>query len=575
MQTQKNSRKVNTKRLIAYQSAAGIVFGLCGAIFASSSASSAPITALYNIITVTSVTDKNPIGGKCTLREAVIATNTNTAVDGCVAGSAILPDEIVFDPATDGQPIVLDQIGPGEDAAATGDLDVTDQSLRIQGNGAGKTIIDGDLGDRVFHVLNNAHLDLHDLTIRNGAGVAHGGGVLSQSGTSLSLTSVMVTKNAAANTGGASGGGIEADGDFSMTTSFVVGNTVETKAQGVASGGGLYLAGTNPVNISLSYVGNNTATSAVDNAEAGGIARAGDLTLTDSAVTGNAVTAGINAYGGGIDMYSGVLALTRAELTNNMAQSTAASGFFVDGGGLNSGTGIALINTTVAGNQAKGGEGGGIYLYGGSSTTIGSTIARNSANIGGGIFVPGAQFHLSGSVLADNTASVIAPDCGDGDGIGHVSADEYNLVGISDGCTLSVNSATNQIGSAASPIDPKLGTLQVIAGAPTPTQVLPLLPGSPAIDAGDSILFTNGGTCYSPDQVGTARPQDDNGDGTAACDIGAVEYVQQPATSSGSGSSGGGAFGLLELCVLLGMALLAMFARGRNQQKLNRAAKDD
>ncbi|PWT88074.1 MAG: hypothetical protein C5B54_11200 [Acidobacteria bacterium] len=44
-----------------------------------------------------------------------------------------------------------------------------------------------------------------------------------------------------------------------------------------------------------------------------------------------------------------------------------------------------------------------------------------------------------------------------------------------------------------------------------------LLPGSPAIDAGDN----NG--CTSTDQRGANRPQDGNGDGIATCDMGAFE----------------------------------------------------
>ncbi len=50
-----------------------------------------------------------------------------------------------------------------------------------------------------------------------------------------------------------------------------------------------------------------------------------------------------------------------------------------------------------------------------------------------------------------------------------------------------------------------------------PTQTLALLPGSPAIDAGDDAL------CPSTDQRGEIRPQDGNNDGLAKCDIGAFE----------------------------------------------------
>ena len=43
--------------------------------------------------------------------------------------------------------------GTGEDAAATGDLDITDD-LTITGAGSGLTIIDGNSLDRVFDVIS-------------------------------------------------------------------------------------------------------------------------------------------------------------------------------------------------------------------------------------------------------------------------------------------------------------------------------------------------------------------------------------------------------------------------------------
>ncbi len=71
------------------------------------------------------------------MREAIIAAN-NTAGDDTI------------DCRVD-QPISLSIEGADEDAAATGDLDIT-SSLTIQGSGARSTIIDGDGIDRVFKI---------------------------------------------------------------------------------------------------------------------------------------------------------------------------------------------------------------------------------------------------------------------------------------------------------------------------------------------------------------------------------------------------------------------------------------
>src|SRR5262249_34393160 len=56
--------------------------------------------------------------------------------------------------------------GAGEDAAATGDLDIT-RNLTIQGKGSGSTVIDGNNLDRVFQVLGGK-VSLSKLTIQRG-----------------------------------------------------------------------------------------------------------------------------------------------------------------------------------------------------------------------------------------------------------------------------------------------------------------------------------------------------------------------------------------------------------------------
>jgi CSLREA domain-containing protein len=85
--------------------------------------------------------------------------------------------------------------GAGEDAAATGDLDVSD-SLSISGAGMGATIIeansiDANNPDRAFHVLFGT-LELSDLTVKNGI-ADPGGAVLVNS--SASITRVAFSNN--------------------------------------------------------------------------------------------------------------------------------------------------------------------------------------------------------------------------------------------------------------------------------------------------------------------------------------------------------------------------------------------
>jgi len=98
------------------------------------------------------------------------------------------------------------------------------------------------------------------------------------------------------------------------------------------------------------------------------------------------------------------------------------------------------------------------------------------------------------------------------DSFSSIAAGSHNLIEDTgtNACGLNNGVNGNIVGSA-----PRLGALTDFGGPGR--QVFPLLPGSPAIDAG-----TNAG-CPSTDQRGAARPVDGNNDNTAVCDIGAFE----------------------------------------------------
>ena len=98
--------------------------------------------------------------------------------------------------------------------------------------------------------------------------------------------------------------------------------------------------------------------------------------------------------------------------------------------------------------------------------------------------------------------------------MGNAFTGTYNLIGNADGSE-GVSSGTNQAGSTAHPILPLLGPLQNNGGA---TWTRALLPGSPAIDKGNSPGIIT-------DQRGLVRPYDNplisnTGDGS---DVGAYE----------------------------------------------------
>ena len=161
-------------------------------------------------ITVTSSADTDDGTcnvANCTLREAVVAANTNAAVDACAAGEpGPGTTDVILVPAG---VFTLSIAGSGEDQAMTGDLDLTD-SVSILGVDARQTFIDGGGIDRVFQVGNVAAAIL-DVTIRAGdAGGGSGGGVLN--GGTLTLDGCTVEGNIA----GGPGGGVRNNNDILM-----------------------------------------------------------------------------------------------------------------------------------------------------------------------------------------------------------------------------------------------------------------------------------------------------------------------------------------------------------------------
>jgi hypothetical protein len=115
-------------------------------------------------------------------------------------------------------------------------------------------------------------------------------------------------------------------------------------------------------------------------------------------------------------------------------------------------------------------------------TVVGSTVAGNRTDgAGGGLWVGTTRVlaTLTSTLVAGNTAATAGPDVSGP----FLPTSAYNLIGDGSGASgLTDGINGNQVGTAASPIDPLLGPLQD-NGGPTPTMAL--LPGSPALNAGD------------------------------------------------------------------------------------------
>jgi hypothetical protein len=115
--------------------------------------------------------------GHVSLRSAIQAANAHSGSD-----TIVLPAGTVK----------LTVAGTNEDAAATGDLDISGP-LTIKGAGSTSTIVDGNQLDRVFQVLSGA-VSISGISIENGQTSGGGGGLLNSGGT-VKLSSVVVANN--------------------------------------------------------------------------------------------------------------------------------------------------------------------------------------------------------------------------------------------------------------------------------------------------------------------------------------------------------------------------------------------
>src|SRR5438876_775780 len=227
----------------------------------------------------------------------------------------------------------------------------------------------------------------------------------------------------------------------------------------------------------------------------------GELQITH-AVTINGPGAGSLAVDGNgtfrvFDNLTSGVSISGFSITNGSAPGDNGGGVFNEGG--NSAT-LRLSNCIVSGNSAD--FGGGIFNFNGALTVNNCTISGNGAAFsGGGISNAAdvgqfARLTITNSTISDNSAT------GNGGGIYNAGAAEFqigstvlnagssgeNIFNSGRGTSLGYNLSSDDgagilIGTGDQiNTDPMLGPLQDNGG---PTFTHSLLPGSPAIDAGD------------------------------------------------------------------------------------------
>jgi hypothetical protein len=369
-----------------------------------------------DVLIVTRKNDPNPNGchpNDCSLREAVIASNNRPG-----------PDVIKLRRGR----YELTRPMPDEDDAQTGDLDIL-KNVTIDGRGPGKTIIDANRNDRIFHIGSNVDEGrINDLAIVGGKIIVDepqeqgGGGILNFGKISLSHT--VIRNNKAVQD--AFGGGIWNGGKVVLTRSRVTGNAA-TGSSGI--GGGIY---NQPQDVIAELI---FVTSRLDHNSSSG--SGGGLVNTNGArtlfarsrVDHNRLIGGGCCGGGVYNSEGSTIEARNSRFDSNVNKGCCGGGLFSQdsnseivmrhsritdnvnegccaGGLMAQGSKVVLKDTVIARNKSEGCCGGGVMGQNDAEIKlVNSRVLSNrvpNGCCGGGLMTQGGTLTLIGTLVRDN-----------------------------------------------------------------------------------------------------------------------------------------------------------------------------
>jgi hypothetical protein len=333
-------------------------------------------------------------------------------------------------------------------------------------------VSDCEITNNQYGITNVGTLTISGSTISNNfESSANGGGVVNSGTLTAANSTISYNDNYGENDNGYGGSG----GVYNTNQATLAGCTIIGNFAPYFDGGGVENAGAGTLIMSGCTISDNAADVGGGVGDAGGVS-----TLTDCTISNN--TAAFS--GGGFAVGSTVSVkgnkLVGCTITGNNA------GF---GAGVYDGFKLKAENCTISANTATS-RGRGVYDASNGSY-FDCTIAGNAAMSSGGGFFGLAGSTVTGCIIANNTAPGQTPNVSDSDGL----AGSYNLIGP--GSSGGLLSSNNNLLDITKPV---LGTLGNWGG---PTETMPLLPGSPAIGAGESIAG------ITTDERGVARPATD------------------------------------------------------------------
>jgi CSLREA domain-containing protein len=392
-------------------------------------------------------------------------------------------------------------------------------------------------------IYSSGQLTMSNVTVSNnttGDGVSaifggfggRGGGIFISSGT-LTMTNCLVSDNVtgigaistngSSSGGGGDGGGINVQvGTITITNTSIINNTTGTSQVASPSnsgsgggGGGIMIAS--------------------------GAGETGTVTIVNCTISGNHTGdgtgfAGQAGRGAGLNNGSSSnLTIIGTTISGNQTGNGLNGGEAGIGAGVSNTATTKIINSTISGNvTGTGGGGTGAGIWNATNLFLtNSTVVFNASGVsfgGPGIhqFNNSSAVTLRNTIIAGNTLSG-QPNAADlSPGSPAYNSQGHNLIGNADGAPGFSPANGDQLGTMATPLNPRLSPLANNGGA---TLTHALLPGSPALDAGDNCVFDNScsptlASALTTDQrgVGFSRKADSaDADTTQTVDIGAFE----------------------------------------------------
>jgi len=497
-----------------------LVFVLClFAVGYASAATEASVSSPHLVegstLTVTKVEDTNDgvCDADCSLREAVAAA---------ASGDTVVFSTLFNTPQT--ITLTLGQI-------------TINKNLTITGTGQNLTTISGNNASRIFFTNGNGFtVNISGMTFRDGNGgsatTGVGGAIRFGGSSTLNIFNATFMNNRAGSQPGSGAGVILGSGNcilnlsnlivtgnFSLGTAISSNGSMDIRDSVVThnEGGSVvartlhvercvfsdntgefsYGVGANHLTMSDSTITNNTGGGVTDGDAAS------TMTIERCLISGNSRNPG----GAGVKS-SGMTLIKDSQIINNRGVSS--------GGGISSINPMNLINSNISGNTTSfagsndGGAGivnaaGTLYVI--NSTVSGNAVTSGTPGVGGGIYssnffeVPG-RVYLVNSTIANNTSPGpgggvrIDPPNGEGrfsntivSGNNSTGTAEEDVSGviISNGINLIGNTfgSSGWIAGDLLNVNPLLGPLTDNGGS---TMIHALLPGSPAINAGNNAV---------------------------------------------------------------------------------------